>query len=408
MRCRSCGESAVKEFLDLGNQPHCNRLISLHESDRSEPKFPLRAGFCENCTLVQIDHTIPKEDMFSNYPYVSGTTRTLVKHFNQTARRLAAQYRLTSSSLVVDIGSNDGTWLAQYQPLGIHVLGVDPAENVAKIAIGQGVPTWVRFFNDEVAKEIVEREGTASLVTAAGVFFHLEELHGVIEGIKRLIGDNGVFVAQVIYLGGMIDNLAFDQIYHEHLVYYTLKSMSALLARRDLEIFDARIVPIHGGSLEVHVARVGQRPVAKSVAVMQADEERKGYDRFETYQAFARNVDALHTALLTQLHRYHQKKKSVWAYGAPAKGATLLNSFGIGRDLVQKAVEKNPMKVGKMIPGCRIPIEAETDERPDAYLMLAWNFVDEFLLKERIYLEEGGEFIVPVPKLRVIGAKDLP
>lgn len=407
MNCRGCGSSRVRRFLDLGSQPHCNRLIPAEKAGQVEPSYPLTAGFCENCTLVQIDHTVPKEDMFSDYPYVSGTTRTLVQHFKDTADRLVARYGLISSSLVVDIGSNDGTWLAQYQPHGVRVLGVDPAANVAKLANERGVPTRVRFFNDDVAQEILQQGGPASLVTAAGVFFHLEELHGVVKGIKRLIGDDGVFVAQAIYLGGMLDNLAFDQIYHEHLVYYTLKSMSALLAQHGLEIFDARIVPIHGGSLEVHAAKAGQHPVEASVRALQSEETKKGYDRFETYEIFAKRVGELRTALLALLERYRAEGKSVWAYGAPAKGATLLNSFGIGPNLVAKAVEKNSMKVGMMIPGCRIPIVAETSERPDAYLVLAWNFLDEFLAKERHFLESGGEFIVPVPQLRVIGAKDL-
>ena len=195
--------------------------------------------------------------MFSDYPYVSGTTKTLVAHFKETAERLAATYDLKPGDLVVDIGSNDGTWLKQYQPLGLDVLGVDPASNVVELALKAGVPTWARFFNEQTAAEIVEKKGHASLVTAAGVFFHLEELHSVIRGVRALIGDDGVFVVQAIYLGGMIENTAFDQVYHEHLVYYTLRSIEALFARHGLEVFDTRLVPIHGGTIEVHVAPEG-------------------------------------------------------------------------------------------------------------------------------------------------------
>lgn len=407
LRCRGCGGGDVRLFLDLGDQPHCNRLIPSNLADRREPHYPLRVGYCMNCTMVQIDYTIPKESMFTDYPYVSGTTKTLVQHFKEAAERLVATYRLSARDLVVDIGSNDGTWLSHYQPLGLRVLGIDPAANVVEIAVKRGVPTWVRFFNENTAQEIVEKEGRASLITAAGVFFHLEELHGVVRGVKALLAEDGVFVVQAIYLGGMIDNLAFDQVYHEHLVYYTLRSIEGLLAQHGLEVFDARLVPIHGGSLEVHVAPKGRRAINHSVKTMGAEEERKGYGRLETYEAFAARVWQLRDELKALLQQYRDAGKQVYAYGAPAKGATLLNSFGIGPDLVQKAAEKNPMKVGYLMPGSRIPIIDEGDERPDAYLLLAWNFFEEIIAKERDFLRAGGEFIVPIPKLRVFGAADV-
>ncbi|WP_348982179.1 class I SAM-dependent methyltransferase [Bosea sp. BK604] len=401
--CRSCGSKDVELFLDLGDQPHCNRLIPPGLKDQREPYYPLRVGFCRSCTLVQIDHTIPKESMFTDYPYVSGTTKTLVAHFKETAERLTRTYGLKPGDLVVDIGANDGSWLAQYQPLGLRVLGIDPAANVVELALKRGVPTWVRFFNDTTAEEIVSKEGKASLVTAAGVFFHLEELHSVIEGVKKLLTDDGVFVVQAIYLGGMLENLAFDQVYHEHLVYYTLKSIEALFAQHGLEVFEAGIVDIHGGSLEIHVAPKGKRPVGQSVLAMRADEAAKKFGEFETYETFAKNVWKLRDDLVALLQRYKAEGKSVYAYGAPAKGATLVNSFGIGPELVQQATEKNPMKVGYMMPGSRIPIIAEGEKRPDAYLVLAWNFLSEFIAKEQDYFASGGEFIVPVPQLQVIG-----
>lgn len=401
MQCRGCGKKAVRQFLDLGDQPHCNRLISPQMADKREPHFPLRVGFCENCTMVQIDYTIPKEDMFSNYPYVSGTTKTLTKHFKETAERLANTYGLNSESLVIDIGSNDGTWLKQYQPLGIRVHGVEPAANVVELALQNGVPTTGKFFNEETAAEVRETVGPASLITAAGVFFHLEELHSVIEGVKLLLDSEGVFVVQAIYLGGMVDNIAFDQVYHEHLVYYTLKSIESLFNRHGLEVFDASLVPIHGGSIEVHVAPEGKRKISDSVLDMRQIEVEKGFGKLETYEAFADKVWKLRDDLLALLKKYREEGKTVYAFGAPAKGATLLNSFGIGPDLVSYATERNPIKVGSMIPGCRIPIVDEEGKKPDAFLVLAWNFIDEFVARETDYLAAGGQFIVPVPELRV-------
>lgn len=403
MKCRGCGSSRISHFLDLGDQPHCNRLIPPEKAGQREPYFPLRVGFCEECTLVQIDHTIPKEDMFTDYPYVSGTTKTLVAHFKDTAARLVKTYGLKPGARVVDVGSNDGTALKQYQPYGLKVLGVDPAANVTALAVEAGVPTWTRFFNEEVAQEILDKEGKADLVTAAGVFFHLEELHSVVRGIRMLIEPDGVFVVQAIYLGGMIDNNAFDQVYHEHLVYYTLKSISALFARHGLEVFDVSVVPIHGGSLEVHVGLPGRHPIQPSVAAQHKLEAERGYGEFATYEAFAKRVWQLRDDLRALLEDYKAKGKSVYAFGAPAKGATLLNSFGITTDLVQKATERNPMKVGMMMPGSRLPIIDEQGAVPDAFLVLAWNFIDEFVEREQAYLKGGGEFIVPVPRLKVIG-----
>ncbi len=408
MECRCCGARDVELFLDLSDQPHCNRLIPPSLADQAEPIFPLRAGFCRTCTMVQIDHTIPKESMFSDYPYVSGTTKTLPAHFAETSKRLVEGYGLTSESLVVDIGSNDGTWLKQYAPFGLRVLGVEPASNVAKLANAAGVRTWNRFFNKETADKILAEEGSADLVTASGVFFHLEELHSVCDGIKALLSEDGVFCVQAIYLGGMIENTAFDQIYHEHLCYYTLKSLQDLLGRHGLEVFDVSVVDIHGGSLEAHVGHAGRREIKPSVAAMRADEEAKGYDKLETYQRFADHVWKLRDDLKAVLADYRRDGKRVYCYGAPAKGATLLNSFGIGTDLVELAVEKSPLKFNHMIPGVRIPIvDEDTVEKPDAYLVLSWNFLDEFLKKERACLESGGEFIVPVPALRVYSKADL-
>lgn len=409
MECRFCGARDVALFLDLSDQPHCNRLIPPAMAGAREPHFPLRAGFCRTCTGVQIDHTIPKESMFSNYPYVSGTTKTLPAHFADTSRRLVESYGVAHGSLVVDIGSNDGTWLKQYAPFGLDVLGVEPAANVAQLANDAGVTTWNRFFNEETAHEILAQKGPASLVTAAGVFFHLEELHSVCRGVKALLADDGVFCVQAIYLGGMLENTAFDQIYHEHLCYYTLKSLQFLLRQHGLEVFDISLVPIHGGSLEAHVGHTGRRPVGASVATLEAEEAAKGYDQFSTYQAWADKVWALRDGLLATLKDFKAQGKRIYCYGAPAKGATLLNSFGVTTELVELAVEKNPLKFDKFIPGVRIPIvDEDSVEKPDAYLVLSWNFIDEFLIKERAYLESGGAFIVPVPELRVITAADLP
>jgi hypothetical protein len=403
MHCRVCGSDRLEQFLDLGDQPHCDSLLRPEDLDRQEPFYPLRVCFCHDCTAVQISHTVPKEIMFGEYLYVSGTTQTLRTHFQDSADRLVTRLGLKPGDLVVDIGSNDGTWLACYRSHGLRTLGVDGAVNLAEMANARGIETWARFFNADVAREILAAKGRARLVTAAGVFFHLEELHSVTEGISRLIGEDGVFCVQAISLGAMLRFTQFDQVYHEHLTYWTVKSLDRLFSQYGLETFHARLLPIHGGSMELLVAARGARPIDTSVAALRAEETALGCDRIETYRSFAGRVWEIERAIMAILRDYRAKGKKVHAFGAPAKGGTFLNSFHITPELVECAVEVNPLKIGKYIPGVRIPIVDERTTAPaDAYLILAWNFLQEFLLKEREYLMTGGEFIVPIPSPVVI------
>lgn len=390
-------------FLDLGDQPHCDSLLRPEDLPRREPYYPLQVCFCHDCTTVQINYTVPKETMFGEYLYVSGTTETLRRHFQESTDRLVARLGLKPGDLVVDIGSNDGTWLACYQKYGLRTLGVDGAKNLAAMANARGIETWARFFNAEVARDIIAAKGRARLVTAAGVFFHLEELHSVTQGIAELIRDDGVFCVQAISLVAMLRHNQFDQVYHEHLTYWTVHSLDRLFEQYGLEIFHAGKLPIHGGSMELLVAPRGKRPVDPSVDAMRAEEDRMGCGRIETYREFARRVREIERELMAILRDYARRGKTVHAFGAPAKGATLLNSFHITTDLVQCAVEVNPLKIGKYIPGCRLPIldEARTPP-PDAYLLLAWNFLGEFLRKKRDFIMAGGEFIVPIPKPVII------
>ena len=390
-------------FLDLGAQPHCDSLLLPGDLDRPEPSYPLQVCFCHDCTTVQINYTVPKETMFGEYLYVSGTTQTLRTHFQDSTARLVAGLGLQAGDLVVDIGSNDGTWLACYEKYGLRTLGVDGAKNLAAMANARGVETWARFFNVDVARDIIAQKGRAKLVTAAGVFFHLEELHSVTEGIAELIREGGVFCVQAISLIGMLRYTQFDQVYHEHLTYWTVHSLDRLFSQYGLEIIRAGMLPIHGGSMELLVAPRGTRPVDSSVEQMRREEKELGADRIETYQRFARRVWEMEKELMAILRGFAAQGKKVHAFGAPAKGATLLNSFHITTDLVQCAVEVNPLKVGKYVPGIRLPIlDEKTTEPPDAYLILAWNFLKEFLPKKRDYILGGGKFIVPIPRPVVI------
>lgn len=393
MRCRCCDKEAVRLVIDLGDQPLCNRLIRPDTPAGAEPSYPLRLGYCEACTMLQIDHTIPRDDMYRDYVYVSGTTETLRKHFADTTARLAAAYEVQPDDLVVDIGSNDGTWLRTWSGRA-DALGVEPAIKIAGQANANGARTYNAYFDAATAGFIRHKSGPAKLITSAGSFFHMEDLHGACEGVRELLADDGVFVCQAISGEDMIVGNAFDQVLHEHLLYYTLPSFSALMQRHGLEVFDVKRHWIHGGTLEYHVSKAGKRPIVHEDAMALT---------FAECRAFATRILKLRADLLRVLHEFRAAGKTVWAYGAPGKGATLLNSFGIGPDLVQCAIEKNPLKHGLMIPGCRVPIIPEGGPHPDAYLVLAWNFLPEFIAKEAAFLDSGGEFIVPVPEVTVIG-----
>ena len=401
--CRVCRGSNLEQFLDLTDQPHCNSLLSAQALARKEPFYPLRVWFCHDCTTVQIDHTVPKEEMFAEYCYVSGTTMTLRTHFQNTTDRLVKKLALKTGDFIVDVGSNDGTWLKTYVKYGIKATGVGPACNLAAQANKEGADTLNAFFNIAAAEEILSTRGAPKLVTAAGVFFHLEELHSATEGVAKLIGDVGTFCVQAIYLGEILKHTEFDNIYHEHLTYWTVRSIQKLFDQFNLEVYHVDLLPIHGGSLELLVARKDTRMIDPSVKQYLDEETVLGYDKIETYRAFENRVWKIKDKLISILNDYKAKGKTVFAFGAPAKGATTLNSFKITTAQVPYSVERNPLKIGKIIPGARIPIIDEmTAPVPDAYLILPWNFLVEFLKKKRDYILGGGAFIVPVPDPIVI------
>lgn len=407
MICRVCSGENVEVVLDLGAQPHCNTLVSPAQAAEVEPVYPLRFCYCHDCTTVQIDHTVPKETMFSRYPYVSGTTRTLRDHFDDSAARLVARLELGTDDLVVDIGSNDGTWLKAFAARGVRGLGVEPAENVVELARADNVETLHRFFDAATAREILAEHDAPSLVTAAGVFFHLEELHSATEGAALLCEAGATFCVQAIYLGEMLSKNHFDNIYHEHLTYWSLTSISRLLDLHGLEVFDVSLLPIHGGTMEYLVGAKGANEIGISVADLRAEETAAGFDKVDTYREFATRVWDIRDSLLTILAAYKDAGKTVYAFGAPAKGATMLNSFGIDTELLDCATERNPLKFDQLMPGSRLPIvDEETIEAPDAYRILPWNFLGEFLLRNREYILGGGDFIVPLPEPHVITAEN--
>jgi SAM-dependent methyltransferase len=395
MNCRVCDSTRLEPVLDLGLQPWCNHFLRPEEVG-TEPFYPLRLVFCSDCSTAQLDYTVKKEVMFGDHTYLSGVTRSLDRHFREVAeeadRRLGPR---ESQKSVLDIGSNDGTQLKHFQAMNYDVLGVESSRTTAGLANAAGVPTLNAFFNKEIARKIGRK---FDAINAAGVFFHLEELHSVTDGIGHCLAEDGIFVVQFLYMKKIIENLAFDQIYHEHLLYYNLKNIDALLGRHGLVMFDAHLEPIHGGSMIGFVTHEGTRRPSERLLELKRQEDRTRSNDISTYRDFARRVEEMKRRDLSYLERVKQEGKRVFGMGAPVKGNTLLNYCGIGRNYLDCLVEKNPLRRGLYSPGMHLPIQMEDELtlQPDVYYVLAWNFKKEILANNRALLERGVEFYFPV------------
>jgi SAM-dependent methyltransferase len=398
-QCRVCDSRELELVVDLGVQPWCNNFLRKEEIGK-EPFYPLRVVFCHDCSTSQLDFTVKKEVMFGDHTYLSGVTKSLSDHFAGVAEELDRDFFAgQSEKSVLDIGSNDGTQLKHFQHLGYEVLGVESSKTTADIANAAGVPTLNAYFNLETMQGIGRQ---FDAFNAAGVFFHLEELHSVCEAIKLGLKRDGVFVVQFLYMKSILENLAFDQIYHEHLLYYTLKTIEVLLNRHGLAMFDARLAPIHGGSIIGYVGHLGLREPSERLQRMRDEEEQSGCNEIEAYRIFADRIKEMKEENLQFLQAAKAEGKRVFGMGAPVKGNTMLNYFGVGPELIPCLLEKNELRRGLYSPGMHIPIliEGEVDEIPDIYYVLAWNFKKEILARNKGLVEKGVEFFFPVdPKV---------
>lgn len=396
MNCRVCDSTNLEPALDLGQQPWCNHFLKKEEVGH-EPYYPLRVLYCHSCTTAQLDFTVAKETMFGNHTYLSGVTRSLSDHFKQIATEADERFcKNTPGKSVLDIGSNDGTQLKHFQALGYDVLGVESSKTTARIAIEAGVPTVNEFFNREVVRRLGRK---FHLINAAGVFFHLEELHSVTEGIREALRDDGVFIVQFLYMKRIVDNLAFDQIYHEHLLYYNLQTIETLLNRHGLALFDAYLSPIHGGSMIGFITHQSKK-IAPSdrLQKFRQQEVAENSNALGTYLQFAERIKKMKVQNLDYLKAAKQQGKRIFGMGAPVKGNTLLNYFGVGRAYLDCLVEKNELRRGLFSPGMHLEvvIEKELTTLPDIYYVLAWNFKKEILANNQNLIEKGVEFYFPV------------
>ncbi|HEV2032721.1 MAG TPA: class I SAM-dependent methyltransferase [Candidatus Dormibacteraeota bacterium] len=401
--CRSCGAYQLDPVLSLGRTPLANALLKEDELLKPEPTFPLDLVFCPSCALVQITETVPPEQLFSHYLYMSSFSDTMLQHSEELATTLTRERGLGANSLVIEVASNDGYLLQFYKRAGVPVLGMEPAANVAKVAEERGIPTLVRFFGSELGLELRKEGKRADVIHANNVLAHVADLNGFVAGIALALKDDGVAVIEVPHVKPMIERLEFDTIYHEHLCYYSLTALRPLLERHRLKIVDVHEIPLHGGSLQVHAAYSGE-PSARVHKLLE-EERNAGIGAREFYRDFGEKVRRLRTELVRFLDELKSDGSRIAAYGASAKGSTLLNYCGIGPRTLEFVADRSTMKQGLYTPGTHLKVmapEALLETRPDHVLLLTWNFADEILEQQDAYRKQGGKFIIPVPEPVVV------
>lgn len=401
--CKNC-RSIVELFFSLGEMPLVNSFLKKEEEFFGEEKFDLTLGFCQRCFLVQLMNTVPPERLFRDYIYFSSTSSSFLKHCEDLANCLVSRLNLETGNLVLELASNDGAFLQFFKKVGIRILGVDPAKNIAHVANERGIKTIPEFFNYNFAKKLKEKQGIeADLIFGANVLAHVPEIRDFVSGVKTILASKGTAVFEFPYVKGLMEN-KFDTIYHEHVFYYSLLALRNLFQAEDLEIYDVEMTPMQGGSLMIFASHPGKFPISTNVKNLADVELKDNFDKISTYKKIGENVGKLKIELVSLLEDLQSNGKKIAAYGAAAKGTVLMNYFGIAPYLdfiADKAVAKH----GLYTPGTRMrvyPPEKVYQEKPDYLLILPWNITDEIVEQYSDYQKQGGKFIVPVPEVKII------
>jgi hypothetical protein len=403
-QCQICGSEKLDAVLSLGYMPPVNQMVPIGQVPRQQPWFPTDLLHCRNCDLVQLGLVVDPVIIFPpEYPYTSGTTKLLRDNFADLQRESAALLGLTEKDLVVDIGSNDGTLISNFQKAGNRILGIEPTD-VGDIANSRGIPTIKRYFGKAAAQEVVGSHGRAKLITAANCFAHIEDVHAIVEGIVEMLTDDGVFISESHYLIPLLDTLQYDTVYHEHLRYYSLTSLKALLEMHGLEVFHARPIPSHGGSIRVYAGRKGARPVEASVQTM-LDAEPKGEAMAKRLKQFKHDVLLTKLRLLSMLRDLKEQNARVVGISAPSRASTLFNYVGLDDGIIDYVCEiQGSLKIGKCMPGTAIPVVDEArlyEDQPECAVIFSWHIADELAPKIRA---KGfkGKLITPLPEPRYL------
>ena len=405
-KCRACGQEKLRPFIELGPTPLANSFLKSPAEFESELSYPLDVYFCEQCSLVQLTDVVDPKLLFGNYIYVTGTANTIVSHNQQYAETVVELLRLSGDDLVIEVASNNGSLLGCFRERGVRTIGIEPAENIAAMANADGIQTVNKFFNSANANEILREYGSARAVIGNNVLAHVDDTQDFLKGSKSLLSDDGLVIIEVPYLKEFVDLVEFDTVYHEHLCYFSITPLMRLCEAVGLSIIRVDRVPVHGGSIRMYA---GQKEKysrhAAAVIAMAEEEQNAGLTAFETFESFAEKTRNTRAKLRTLLNDLKAAGKSIAAYGAPAKGNTLLNYCGIDVGLLDFTVDKNPLKVGLYTPGAHVPVlpvSAVLERQPDYLLILAWNFAEEIMQQQSVFEAHGGKFIIPIPEPRII------
>jgi hypothetical protein len=398
VKCQICS-AVTTEGVDLGNQPIGDLVLSQSQLNKPETFYPLRVQHCPECGLTQLSYIVNPKIVYKNFPFVSGTTQTATKHLQTLPNELVKMLNLDGKSFAVDIGSNDGTLLKGYVPSGVKFLGVDPSGDPVRIANEQGIETLHAFFNEETAEYVRTKFGAADAITACGVFGHIADLGSVMRGVKILLAKRGVFATDSQYWLDTMQRLHYDNMFHQHLRYYSMKPLIYLHRQYGMDVFDVTRSEVYGGSIRVFACNAGERPISNRVKKLVALEEKEKLYDAATNEDFTRKVEDRRRKLFESVYRLASEGKKVIGIGAPAKASTICNYARLGSDLIEYVTEVNPLRIGKYLPGVRIPIVDEEfmfeDARPaDAGILFAWNYYDEIVPKLR---KRGfkGEILLP-------------
>ncbi len=405
--CRFCDLELTQSFVDLGKMPLSNSFLRAEDLDLPESYYPLHARVCGNCFLVQVAQAREPEAIFINYPYFSSFSSSWLRHAGEFACQMRGEIRLDSHSRIIEIGCNDGYFLKNFLGTGIEVLGIEPALNVAEVAVAAGIPVVKEFFREDLGISLARKGKLADLLVANNVLAHVPDINGFVAGLVKILKPSGLLSIEVPHLLRMIERRQFDTVYHEHFSYFSLLTAERVFLRQGLKIVDAEPLETHGGSLRLYIRHEKFPGVASArLEKLRETEVLAGLDKIETYRGFAGLVTEAKRNILDLLIRLKNQGKRLAAYGAPAKGTVLLNYCGIREDFFDYAVDRNPRKQGCWIPGTRIPIvdpKRVFETRPNFLFLLAWNLEQEILEQMAAIRKWGGRFIVPFPDLKILG-----